>query len=823
MIGPRRSTDPQPPRGRALSGLATDLRSALRLLRKNPAVIGATVGGLALAIAVCTSVFTILYAAVLRPYGMDDPATISRIQMIVRFGSSTAWPYEAFRELQDRARLARIEASVRETVRVARQPADSDEQKTEMLIVSAGYLPMLGGRAALGRSLQPQDDAPGAAPVVVVNHAFWSARLNADPNAIGQPLWLFGHPFTVVGVIEPSFTGPVDTPPSLWLPFGSYGALYGDRPLDRTSRLLVRLIARSAPGVSRSVAEQELSTLAAALPDDVGIRLESGAIDPVTGVRLDAAGSRFDGPDAVEMMLVIGLILFVVALVLALACANVANLLLAGAASRGREIGIRLAIGASRGRILRQLLTESLLIGLIAGGGGLALSLVAVTAIASAVGLSESYDVRPDGVVLVFTVVVSVLSGIGAGLAPAYYSARGDLTAALRTETAGGGTRRQTSRLRRGFIGLQAAASIVLLVTAALFTRAAWHLTTIDIGFDAKALVAIAPGFPQSFTAGDVSRYWPLALDRVRAIPAVEDAALVLHTPFGGSITVTNLDRNGVTYQIFENRTDAAYFQTAGLRIVRGRPYSAAEVAATAPVAVISEGVVRDVLGGRDPIGTSLGDVTRHLAGVTVVGVVEDAVTARVRGAGHGAIYRPIDSASLSLAQLVVRAPHPEAVVRNLQSALVAADPRVRPSLTVVSDDVDRYLNEPIVLAGLSGSMGALALVLAVLGLYGVTAFVVGQRVRELSIRLAIGASTAAIARLVIRQSLTPVVIGLIAGLAVALAIARLITPALSGLSPYDPVAIGGATLLLLGAALLAAAFPALRAARTDPIQSLRL
>ena len=798
-----------------------DLRCGVRLFRKHPAVIGATAAGLALAIAVCTAVFTILNAAVLRPYRMDDPTSVVRVRMIVNRGWSTTWPYDAFLQLQDRARLSRVEAYLSDAARLSVAPDSAAERKVDLLLVSGGYLPLLGGRAVLGRTLQPSDDAPGAVPVVVLNHAFWSKSLNADPNIVGTTIWLSGNAVTVAGVIGHSFSGPVDKPPAIWAPFGSYAAIYRDRPLDRHSRVAVHLVARTSPGVARRVAEEELSAVAAALPD-TGVRIASGALEPVTAVRFDGAASPIDGPEAGEVALLVGVILLIVGLVLALACANVANLLLAGAASRAREIAIRLAIGASPGRIVRQLLTESVLIGAAAGAMGLVLSVGMVPIVTRVIGLPDTYDVSPDRAVIGFAVVMALVSGVGAGLAPARYGARGDVAVALKSDGAPSGTPRHATRLRRWFIGVQAAASIVLLVTAALFARAALHITHVDLGFDAERLAAIAPGFGREYSAAEVPVYFQRALERVRAIRSVDNASLALYPPFGGAVAVTNLNRNGSTYQIFENRTDDRYFATAGLRIVRGRPYSAADVSANAPVAVVSEAVVRDFLDGRDPIGASLGLVSSELSSVTIVGVVRDAVTARVRSRGHGTIYRPLDPRSAAAARLVVRSERPRAIVRDLQDAFVSVDARVRPKVSIVSDDVERYLNEPRVLAGLSGSLAALALVLAVLGLYGVTSFVVGERTREMSIRRAIGAPVGAIVRLVVRQSLTPVTIGLAIGLVIALAGTPVLAPALSGISPYDPAAIAASVLVLLAAALAAAIAPALRAAGGDPVRVMR-
>jgi predicted permease len=802
-----------------------DMRYGLRLVRRHPAVIGATVGGLALAIAVGTTVFTILNASVLRTYGMDQPGSVVNVRMLFTQGNSTSWPYRAFIDMRDRARQSEVAASMDEGVHFSLTAGDGPARVDPLLLVSGNYLPALGGRAILGRSLLPSDDRLGAAPVVVVNHRFWTTRMNADRSLVGRAIWLSGHAVTVAGVIDPSFTGPVDRPPAFWAPFGSYGAIFGDRPFSRTSSSQVDVIARVDTRVDRAAAAQELSTIAASLPD-VGIRSESGVLLPATGVRLDGASSPMDGPDSADMLAVVGLILLVVGLVLALSCANVANLLLAGAAARAREIGVRLALGASRRRILRQLLSESVVLGLLAGAAGLVLSMWLVPLVARLIGLSDLYDVRPDLAVIVFTAAIAVISGMGAGLAPARHGSRSDVLGMLKAGGAPAGSPPKVARTRRLFLGFQAAASVLLLVTAALFLRAAVRITHVDLGFDAARLVTVAPAFPRSdFDAAAAGAYWRIATERVRAMPSVEQVSLVLYPPFAGVVSIREVPRivsNGEPYRIYENRTDATYLATAGFQLTRGRWYTADEVRANAPVAVVSESVVRDFYGGSDPLGASLSAIAQDLTPIKIIGVIREAVTEHVRGPGNGTIHRPLPGPDVLAARLMIRTARPETIVRDLDAVLASVDPRVRPVASPVSQDVDRYMNEPKILAGVSGTIALLALVLAVLGLYGVTTFVVGQRMWEVHVRQAIGASSGDIIRLLIGQSLTPVAIGLVAGLAVALAAVRVLTPALLGVSPYDPAAIGGAVAVLLVAATAAVISPARRAARADPAAVLK-
>lgn len=820
---PRRSRSTTPPVIPRLSASMMDLRYGLRLFRKHPAVIGGTITGLALAMAVGTTVFTIVNAGVMRPYGMADPHSVVNVHMYAGDGGSmsTQWPYHAFIDLRDRASHARVEAFLRDGARLSTSSSDMPTRVDALLLVSGGYLPTLGAHAVLGRTLQPSDDAPGAPAVVVLNYGIWTSRLARDPQIVGKTIWLSGTPVTVVGVIESSFTGPVDNPPAFWVPFGSYAEVFRDRPLERTSDLSVSVIARVDPGVDRAAATSELSAIASSLD---GLRVQSGRAQQNSSVvvRLEGAASPMDGPDAANMWALVGAMFGIVGLIVALACANVANLLLASAATRAREIGVRLALGASRGRILRQLLSESVVIGVVAGAGALVLSLWLVPIVARATGLPDTIDLRPDRMVLLFTAGIALVSGLGAGVAPARHASRNDLIGVIKSDGVQVGAPPKATRTRRWFIGFQAAVSMLLLVAAGLFLRAALRITHIDIGFEPDRLAAVSLGVPRNDHRTESEAFWQDALDRIRAVPSVENASLVMYPPFGGAIEMMQFNRGSGIYQINKNATDAAYFDTAGFRIVRGRGYTADEVRQNAPVAVVSESLVRDFLGGTEPIGASLEPISESLKDVHIVGVVAEAVTRRVQYQGNGTIYRPLAAKDLPFAQIVIRTRTPEAVLRPVEQAIKTIDPDIRPVTTLVSDAVARHMNEPRILAGLSASIALLALTLAVLGLYGVTTFVVRQRMWELHIRQAIGATASDIVRLLVRQSLSPVVIGLTIGLAIALAAAGVLTPVLSGLSPYDPAAIGGAVAVLLAAATAAVISPAIRASRADAAAGLR-
>ena len=519
------------------------------------------------------------------------------------------------------------------------------------------------------------------------------------------------------------------------------------------------------------------------------------------------------------LVIVVTIVLTIVGLVVLLACVNVANLQLASAIARRREIGVRLALGAARARIVRQLVTESLALGLTAGAIALLLTIWLGPTLAALVRLPITVDMTPDVRVYLFLSLISVAAGIGAGLAPARHGTRGDLLTPLKGDGPRAGSARP-GRMRATLTGVQAAASLVLLVLAALLTRATISATRVDIGFDAQPLVSIAPAFGRErYDAAKTQAYWDLALERVRALPNVRAASLTLYPPYGGENVQRELTRNGVRYRAYLHETLADYFSTIGLRIVRGRAYTAAEVTSRARVVVISETLARDFWPGQDPVGQTLAPFDGSTD--TVIGVASDAITARLRERSAAALYRPLHS--VEAGRIVVRAGGaPEALVPAIRDTLQPLDPRVRLDITLVASGLQNEVEEPRILATLAGALATLALGLAIVGIYGVTTFVTGQRMREIGLRMAVGASRADVMHLLLWDSLRPVVIGLAAGAGVALLVSQLFAGILYGVGVRDPLAFASAIGVLLVSAAAAVFIPARRAARVDPAFVLR-
>jgi predicted permease len=811
-----------------------DLRFALRLFRKHPAPAGIVIGGLALAIGVATAVFSIVNATMLRPYGMDDPVSVVKVMKPMHGHAWPYWSYAQFLRMREGTTLGRVEASLLEEARLTVAPASDDVANRWMLLVSGGYLNMLGARPALGRAIEPADDTPGAPPVIVASHLFWKTVLHGDPAAIGTRLWVNGSAATLVGVLRPDFTGPVDFDlrPAAWAPIAAFDDLQMGLAPTATSGPQVEVLARLTPGAAAPALEENLAAIVTRSRPPNSEPTEEGE---GPAVRLFSAASPIGGPGEADVYTVLASVLGIVGLVLALACANAANLLMAAALTRAREIGVRLAMGASRRRIVRQLVNESLLLGAIAGACGFVLAIWLVPAFRSIVSMPPELDVALDGRVLLFAVAVALVCGLGAGLSPARYGARGNVLAALQSQSGAhrAGTAVAPTRLRASFVGFQAAVSMLLLACAALFARTAVTMTRVEIGFDADRLLAVSP-YPQRQGLDQVA-YVRAALAALRHVPWVEHAAIVRHTPFT-SMESQRVTRGDASYRMSVIRSDGGYFAAVGVRILRGRAFSVDEAVNEAPVVLVSNGAARQMFGASDPIGqvvtSPARSADRRPEPATIIGVVSDAMLTRLDRTTVGTIYRPLSERSSAGSftddglpmppHLIVRTSSPGRALQAIEDALRRVDPTVRPVTSLVRERVDAYLAGPRTLVLVFGPPALLALLLAVLGVYGVTAFAAGQRKAEISVRMALGASSRDILRLLVADGLRPVLLGLAVGLALALAFGRVASQSLVGISPYDPLALGAALITLLGCALIAVVAPARRAANADPAGLLR-
>ena len=516
-----------------------DLRFALRLFRKHPAPVGIAIGGLALAIGVATAVFTVVDVSLLRPYGMDDPASVVSV---TRPGVPgwVGWPYGQFLRMRTGTRLAVVEAALPRQARVNPTRTDDASPTHRVLFVSGGYLSMLGGRPSLGRSLDAADDVSSAPAVAVISDRLWRTAFNGDLHVIGRTVWVNDAPATVVGVLQPRFTGPVTEPVAVWATFAAFDDLHMGSAITAEAGASVEVIARLSPGTARRAVEDNLTAIVSQ-PGTAGSPRADGRRLP--RVQVYRAASPISGPAGGDTYVGLACILGIVGLILALACANTANLLMASAVTRRREVGVRLAMGATRGRLVGQLITESLLLGLIAGGVGFVLAFWLIPVFGRMIELSPEVTLVPDARVLAFTISVALVSGLGAGLAPARYGARGHVLVALHAQNGSGGHAAIPSRLRTSFVGFQATVSTLLLVVAALLTRSAALTTRIDLGFDADRLVVVS--FEPLRKGLDSAAFLRTALMAVREVPSAERASIVEFEPFGSSRSVDRFTYEG--------------------------------------------------------------------------------------------------------------------------------------------------------------------------------------------------------------------------------------------------------------------------------------
>lgn len=795
-----------------------DLTHAARLFRRQPAILALAVAGLSLGLGISTAAFGIMNAA-LRGEGVVDPDRAPGVLRATERSTFTAWKYEEFARLREGSTRMQVEAVLTDAAAVRMSSSDAAGPSAGIGFVSGGFFGATGGRTTLGRPLQLADESHAGAPPVVVSHVFWTARLNSDRGAIGRTIRVGRTAAVVVGVAERGFSVPHRR--QIWMPLTAYGAVYDSAPGKRTPDMAVQVFGRLVPDASLSEAEAQLSGVAAGLPRD------AAAGDSTLRVRLDTNAGLARMPSS-ETLAITAIVSVVIGLVIVLACANVASVLISTAIARDREMGVRAALGASRWRIVRQLLTESLGLGAVAAGIGLLLSYWAMPAIGRMIDAPAGLDLAPDLNVYLFLALVTLVTGVGAGLAPAFHSRGADLVTPLKGSSPRP-NRVAPRRLRSILVMTQAAGSVLLIVLAALFARASVRAAAIDVGFDANGLYAVSVGLGrQAFDneGAGIRSFLARAVPELQAVPGITSVTLAELTPFGNG-TRTSITREQPSREVHFNRTRAGYVETMGLRTLTGRTYTPAEVAAKAPVAMISHSLARAYWQEQSPIGQRLPDAIPLIAGAArpvVIGVVGDTVTARLHEANAYAVYEPLDPASEVFADLVIRVdPDMRGVTEQVTERLRLVDAQADVRVASIAARVDEEASRPRMFAALTGVIGLIAIVLCVIGLYGLTASVLGQRAREMGVRIAMGAAPWDLLRLLMWESLKPVAVGLVLGTGAALLVSRLVVATMFfGISPQDPIALAGAVAILLLATMLAVLAPTRRAAAVDAAAELK-
>lgn len=811
--------------GFLLDQLVRDTRLAFRAFAKHPGFTLTAAVTIGLGMGFNTTLFTAMHAMFFRPLPVVEPESLRNLYVEptgmrerASYGASAFSTFEEYRQIRAETRTTDI-AGIAPT-EVTWRGATSHSVQAQL--VSDNLLPLIGARPALGRFFSRDETSdPGSAAVVVLSHRFWRQHLGANPAVIGTTITLNRTSFTVIGVTDEATRGPLMQGADLWIPLTMQRITRPGEPLiDSRTSAWIQLFARTRPGFNDGAARSELAVLAHRV-------VAAGDTAVTTAVSLVPA-SFLNFPQMREVTVpVLSLVWLAFAMILIVACANVANMLLARGLSRHREIAVRLAIGADRRRLLGQLLTESAWLGLLGGAIGLGLALGAGRVVAALIpaGLNLQFDFTPDQTVLGFAALVSLASGVAFGLLPALQATRVDLTPGLRTEgnLAAG---RPRLRLQNLLVGVQVAVCVVLLVNAGLVLRSFGRALTMDVGKPLDHLVISQFDLrQQQYTAESAQSFFQQLAERVNASPAVVAAgASILDPELGDANNVIRLSdsADAPRIQVSFDEVGAGYFDAAGLRILAGRTFSDAEVRRADPVVVVDQRFADEHFGGR-AVGQRLALGGSGGRAHEIIGVVNSTRPVGVDRRPLPTYFIPIGGLRYLEAKLWVRYRGDAApVMAAIKAAAAEIDPEVTPALGTIEANVQTALLPVKIATGGLSALGGLALVLAGIGLFGVIAFSVGRRTREIAIRVALGAAPRRVVALLVRQGLSPVLVGTGIGLVLAVVGGHLIRAMLYGLSPFDPIAIGGVVLAVGLASALAFWIPARRATAVQPGSVLR-
>lgn len=815
-----------------------DLRYALRTLARNPGFTLVAVLTLAIGIGVNTTLFTAYNAIALKPLPVPDPYRVVRFERWFEHGMQGdiqyAFSYPEFEYFRDHARALKSLIAASWPLPVA-----SPLGRLSGNLVSGNYFQVLQVGAGLGRTFTVEEDgAPGATPVVVLSHNFWTRRFNSDARILGQSIKLNDTAFTIIGVTPENFTGTLslERVPDFWAPLAMQPALApGADWLHDFEHPRLVILARLAGSSTRQNAQAEAAVL---MSQFTSAHPEREKTTTVTLQRVTYYGNT----DDLKFQALVAALMLLVGLVLLIACANLANMLLARAASRQREIAIRLSLGASRGRIVRQLLTESTLLALLGGAAGLLLSLwsakmlwlqIQQTAFGSAGDIAAAVSLSPDSRVFLYTLLVSLATGIAFGLSPALQFSRPDLVSAIKQEGATFGRRLSRSRLRSLLVTGQVAASMLLLIIAGLLLRGLLRSRDAQPGFETQGVYMLNAAFGDN--PARASALKRRVIDRLASVRELLGAA-ECSIPMLGTWTPPILV-DGARDRTLASVASAAYLPLLDIPIVRGRNFTRTESDRAAPVAIVSESTARRLWPANDPIGRrfqlDLDFTGKLLAEFEVVGVAADVRFANLSRIDPAHVYLAGDRKNFS--GLLIRTQgDPERALAAVRAAVDEIDSNLLRSLELTSFEagplrVQRLLAQAYAMFTLI--LGALAVTLAGVGIYGVMSYLVSQRVKEIGVLMALGANSGQVLRSVLWQGLRPVAVGSVAGLVSAGALSRVIHSTLVfpgspdflyGLSWWDPITFFSIAAFLALVAMAAAAIPSRRALRVDPMVALR-
>ncbi|HUJ32258.1 MAG TPA: ABC transporter permease [Candidatus Acidoferrum sp.] len=849
-----------------MQNLLGNIRYALRQFRHSPVFTAAAVLTLALGIGGTTAIFSLVDSVMLRSLPVSDPGTLYRIgdgdECCVESGPQEPWGmfsfplYERMKEnLPEFEEITAFQAGGNRMS--VRRESDRTAKPLRTEYVTGSYFSTFGIRSFGGRLLSEADDHASAPPVAVLSYHVWQGDYGSDPSVLGSTFVIESHPFTIIGVAPPGFFGETlrGDPPDVWIPIQQEPLLRGDASLLRQAPgAWLRVIGRLRPGATTAGVSPRLTGILrtwmvndsgypANWMDDVKRAL------PKAIVRVVPAGAGV-GVMKENYSRSLQILLAVCGVVLLIACANVANLLLARAVARRGQTAIRMALGASRSEIVWQALVESVLLSLMGGLAGLLVAVGAERLLLTLAFDSVSFlpiSTTPSLLVLAFAFLLSLITGMIFGAAPAWFATRAHPVEALRG--AGRSTHDTTTFARKALLIVQATLSVILVAGATMLARSLGNLEHQDFGFKTENRITVQLNSPPaSYTPDRLRSLYRELENHLRAMPGVEQEGLALYNPltdnWGELILVEGHPppKVGEDSDSSWDRVSAGYFAAVGQPVLRGRGFTDADNETTAPVAVVNEAFVRRFFPNEDPLEKHFGMDLPELAGTfRIVGVIRDA-----KYAGWG-LYRPampmffvplaqftsykdammarVETQSHFIGGMVLLTHSmPGAVEATLTRTLADVDP----NLTIVrvrtmQQQIDVVFSQERAVAGLAGLFGIVALILAAVGLYGVTAYSVAQRTNEIGVRMALGAGRGRVVQMVLSGAFRRVGIGLLLGVPLAIGAGRLLAAQLYGVSSWDPVALSVAALSLAGCAFLAAIIPALRAAAISPMEALRM
>lgn len=803
-----------------MNTLIQDVRYALRQLRKSPGFTAVAVIALALGIASTTSIFSVVDTVLLHPLPYPESDRIVSLAETDRSNGGSRFDSSPANYL-DWAAQNHVFSEMAAGRGWQCNLADGDRpERIRGTMTTASFFPLFGIHPLLGRSLLAEDEQPGHDRVVVLSHSLWKRRYGANRALVGQDITLDSQPYTVIGVMPPNFSP--DEYGELWVPspwgVPTHPLVPNEDPRPMRDRNYLSVWARLKPGTTLQHASTEMSTIAG--------RLEKQYPDANEGAGVGL--TRMQDSLVGDIRPVLFVLLAAVAFVLLIGCANVANLLLARATTRAREVSIRAAMGASRVRLVRQLLTESILLALCGGALGVLLAAWAVPALLtlSPADITNFKDIGLNKEVLGFSVALSVLSGILFGLAPAWQISGANLNESLREGERGSSGGR--GRIRSALVVAEVGLSLVLLIGAGLLVKSFSRLMHVDPGFTPEHLLVFSVGLPSSASPVQQDAFYKQVVDRLQALPGVQSAGGVSRLPLSGgnsgrSFTMPGSDRKD--YYADMRVSTPGYFQAMGIPLMQGRSFTAHDDETTTHVAVVNQVFVQEFLAGQDPIGkyiTGFGPTSDKLE---IVGVIGNVRHAALESSPRAEIYLAFGQAHWPSAVMTVRTllSDPAALTSAAQNAVWSVDKNVpldhiQTMVQVIANSALRRKFTMLLLTIFAG----LAMLLAAIGLYGVMAYSVSQRTREIGIRMALGAQRDDVLKLVVKQGMGLAGIGVLLGIAVSLGLTRLIAGLLFGVSATDPLTFVLVALCLAGVALLANYVPARRAAKVDPMVALR-